>query len=290
MARHRLDFGTVCAALAGAIACGLLTPLQAFPPAPGVVVHGTVRDASGWPVDELGATVVFRSGDRVLGRVSINSDLSFDENYRALLPVDMKTSSGPYKPGVVEPNLPFTVQVEVGGQAFLPIEAAFGIGAPAEPGSVIRMDLTLGTDSDGDGLPDEWEFWQLQGAGIIPGSPGYDLDQFSRDGDFDRDGLGDYDEYLAGTYAYLGSDHLQLHVVRREDDGWLELEFLAIIDKAYRFEASPDLESWAPVAAGLDGSRFDLRTAFRASNTRLVRVWVPPDATSGSRHYRAAVR
>jgi len=49
--------------------------------------------------------------------------------------------------------------------------------------------LTLLSDGDGDGIPDEWEIRY----GLLAGDPS------DRDGDLDEDGMSNWAEYIAGT-------------------------------------------------------------------------------------------
>lgn len=270
----------------------ILAPViaHAFPPAPGIIVYGLVRNADGWPVDGPSATIHFLSAGREIASSTIDSDRAFGENYRALIPIDMKNASGAYRPGVLQPDLPFTVEVRIGDHTFIPIEASVGLDTPGDAGTVLSLDFTLGSDTDADGLPDEWEYWQLQNAGIGRNSPDFSLDLLGPYGDFDRDGLSDLAEYHAGTYAYLGSDKLELDYVDLGDDGWLHLEFLAIIDKAYQFEAASDLLDWHPVAVSTDSDRTTLTTSYRAPNTRVLRISIPPAPSNKARQFRVGVR
>ena len=55
----------------------------------------------------------------------------------------------------------------INGRSFLPIElrgVSLNLG---EPGGITRLDLTLGEDIDGDGLPDAWEKALMQPAGSL---------------------------------------------------------------------------------------------------------------------------
>lgn len=249
--------------------------LNAFPPAPGTVVYGLVKDADGQTVDGPNAFIVFKSGDVEIARSSLQAGISPSENYRALLPNDMNSSTDGYKDGVLNGALPFTVEVIIGWQTFDPIESSAGLVAPDEPGSAVRFDFSLETDSDADGLPDEWEFAQLLKAGIEAGSARYNLDQLSGDGDFDSDGLTDREEYLAGTFAYLGFDTMAFQVIGLDAQGRLLLEFLAVAGHRYRFEGSTDLKAWESIdvsLSGFDSLPTDPVATFESEDTRILSV------------------
>ena len=260
------------------LAALLAIPAIGFPPAPGVVVHGLVRDDHGWAFDDGSATIVFSSGERELQRVALKpgSGSNVSENYRVLLPLDMEGEDDAYRPAIVGRQLPFSVHVEVGGQRFLPMETFLGLTTPDEPGSVIRLDFTLGEDRDEDGLPDPWEYWQLEVAGISSDDASYNLNQLGPDGDADGDGVSNRDEYNAGTYAMVFSDHFALWPIRVHLDGWLEFEFEGIVDKSYLFECSEDLGAWKPLGVGIWADREDLQPSYRPTRTGNVRVIAPP--------------
>ena len=256
----------------------LAIPAFGFPPAPGVAVFGLVRDEHGWAIDDASARIVFTSGERELHRAALKPGLgtNVNENYRVLLPLDMEGGDDAYRPAVVGRQLPFSVHVEVGGQRFLPMETFLGLTAPDDPGSVFRLDFTLGEDRDEDGLPDPWEYWQLEVAGISSDDANYNLDQLGPEGDADGDGVSNRDEYNAGTYAMVFSDHFALWPIRVYLDGWLEFEFEGVVDKSYLFECSEDLDVWNPVGVGIWMDREDLRPSYRPTRTGKVRVIAPP--------------
>ena len=93
-----------------------------------------------------------------------------------------------------------SVVVTMNGQNFYPIGVSGSLRATGG-GERVRLDLNLGEDKDGDGLPDAWEEWQLYIAGRRPGPNGWDLSLITRDGDFDGDGISNFNEYIAGTFA-----------------------------------------------------------------------------------------
>ena len=258
----------------------------AFPPAPGFTVYGLVRDQFGWVVDQPGAEIVFRGpGDAVLARTAIRGGVLADENYRAMLPIDHNRSGELYKPTATEQATPFTIEVIISGITFLPLEIALGPVEDSKAGEFLNLDLRLGLDSDGDGLPDDWEMWQLESAGLDP----LRLDLIDADGDIDGDGLSNAAEHIAGTYAFLREDTLHLEIKERGADGWNTLEFLAVIDKTYTIEVTTDLVTWAPAEFTVSEDRSDLNTTWKAPDT--VMQTVQTQAPSEFRAiYRLTVR
>ena len=62
------------------------------------------------------------------------------------------------------------------------------------PGGITQLDLTLGEDLDGDGLPDAWER-SIADAGLS-------INEILPGGDNDKDGLTNLEEYKSGNYAF----------------------------------------------------------------------------------------
>ncbi len=281
------------------VAIGLFLSLTssfvgAFPPAPGFVAYGLVRNENGQVVDGPNAYIVFKSGDVTLARSSLKADISSGSNYRVLLPNDMNGGVDGYKDGVFDAALPFTVQVQIGSRTFDPIESSAGLTVPGDPGSALRLDFSLGTDSDMDGLPDEWEFQQLLNAGIDAGSANYNLDQLSGDGDFDDDGLTDRQEYLAGTFAYLNFNTMTFRVLSLDGEEGLRVQFLAVEGHSYSFEGSPDLEVWEPITVSVVGDDTIPEGAtalIEATDTRILSIAIQTRdvALQGLKYFRLKI-
>jgi hypothetical protein len=224
-----------------------VSPLLAFPPAPFTTVHGMVRDEYGKTLQLDGASVAFsKDGQQVL-RVPIQASSLLNQNYQIRLRMDMqRAGTVKYNDLAQNPGQQFTLAVRINDILYQPLEMTTP-PAVGKPGSRVRLDLTLGVDSDGDGIPDAWQISQLYAAGILPDENGWRFDLLPRDGDFDGDGISNYIEYIAGTYATDGSDYLSLKLVEKQPSS-VRLAFYSIIGKTYSLEASSDMKNWVQVS------------------------------------------
>lgn len=168
-----------------------------------------------------------------------------DYNYQLRMRIDMGRSlTSSYSSLVVSTASAYTLVVHLAGVDYYPIEIASHTPTVGVPASRVRLDLTLGVDSDKDGLPDAWEESQLYQAGYLPGPNGWDLSLLDRDGDLDKDGLSNYTEYLAGTYAGDATSTIRLEIKEKLGEN-VRLETFAIYGKSYTIESSTDLKTWS---------------------------------------------
>ena len=282
-AQHSIQIwlGTLTAWIACFIACSAL----AYPPAPHHVLTGMVRDELGNPLTIESAEIIFEAASGVRIRSLVSPGLKPGLNYELEVPLDSGITQDLYKPTALHPAAPFKIWVLVHGMVYLPIEMRGDFSQLGQPSETTRLDLTLGEDADGDGLPDAWEralLAQSGGdlAGIQPGD------------DFDGDGLSNLDEYISGNYAFDKEDGFELKIVGSGSSGPL-LEFLAIKGRTYTMMGSPDMEEWTSVSFRLenesvDASGFD---AYYAEDVREMRVEVvPPGEAVAQRFFKLLVQ
>lgn len=203
--------------------------LHGFPPAPHYTIYGDVRDQYGVLLPADGSSVILYQGSREVLRQPLVESPTAPFNYQIRMRIDMfRPSTTSYSSLALRAGAEYTLAVNIGGQLFSPIEMKTtpAVGSPA---GRRRLDLTLGLDSDGDGIPDAWKESQLFHAGIQPGPDGWDLSLIDRDGDFDGDGISNWAEYIAGTYATDADSHLKLEI-KEMIGSFAHLEFYAIRD------------------------------------------------------------
>jgi len=221
--------------------------VHAFPPAPHHTIFGMVRDENGQALRIDGAKVIFyRSGVEVL-REDIQAGRLLDQNYQIRLRMDMlRAGTRTYSGLAQNAGATFSIGVLLNDVVYYPIEMSTPrfIG---QPGQRTRLDLTLGVDSDGDGIPDAWEQSQLYAAGFMPVNDAWDLSLLNRDGDFDGDGISNWQEYIAGTFATDPTDYLALRMIEAQG-AHARLSFFSIYAKTYSVEVSSDLTTWTPVS------------------------------------------
>jgi hypothetical protein len=261
----------------------LLVPAGlANPPAPDHTIYGTVRNEWGDPINVSGAPVLTLSNNGAGAAAPVAATTQPGINYRLTVPMDSARSlkadltSG----GSLRQNQPFQLKVQIGAITYLPIEMVLSrpIGDPA---GTSRLDLTLGVDSDGDGLPDAWEI----ANGLNPNDPN------DGNSDADGDGISNRDEYLAGTYAFDPNDGFRLSLINVDADR-SQLEFLAIRGRTYTVQASLDFTSWHPVAfrvvtGGVPGT---LQDNYSATDVRTLRIEVPASTGATNRYFKAVVQ
>jgi hypothetical protein len=268
-----------------------LSPVRALPPAPPYTIFGNVRDQYGVLLPSKGAFVVTYVGLKETQRQEVVDVPSANYNYQMRLRLDMtRPETLMYHPKALARGAIFNLAVVRGNRIYRPIEVASPttVGAAADRR---RLDLTLGVDLDGDGLPDAWEEAQLYQAGERPGVNGWELSKLDRDGDYDGDGTSNWNEYLAGTYALDATSILDLKLAEKLSDS-VRLEFYSFYGKQYTVEASTDLQTWAAVALSLtpttEGVAAPTQSSLTATTTGVTSVYV--GTTDTAAHYRLIAR
>ena len=252
--------------------------LHAFPPAPHHLIYGLVRDELGNPLEVDNAEILFESasGTKLTTRIVFRGEPG--QNYQLTVPMDSGITSDLYKPTAMRPTVPFKIHVRIRDTLYLPIEMKGDYSALGQPGKMTLLNLTLGEDSDGDGLPDAWERALIAAAGknqlLADIKPG---------GDSDGDGLSNGDEYVAGTYAFDNKDGYALKILGSTGSAAV-LEFMSIRGRTYTIHGSQDLIHWAPVAFRLSPKPGETTQgqalSYQANEVRVLRVEVEPKAGS----------
>ena len=261
--------------------------LAAYPPAPYYTLYGMVRDQVGATLRVEGAEIVLLRDNLEIGRAPVFADLRADSNYELQIRIDQnRAASRVYTDRAVPAQGVFSLVVVMNGQNFYPIEANGTLRA-GNGGERVRLDLNLGIDANRDGLPDAWQEWQLYQAGRRPGTPEWDINLITRDGDFDGDGTSNWLEYLAGTFAGDAAERFELRMTGKVGS-MVSFEFYAITGKVYAIEESTDLKVWkiVPMATVPNGPAADY---YRATGVGILPAYVT--TTAGvARFFRITVR
>lgn len=264
--------------------------LQAFPPAPYYTIYGDVRDQYGMLLPATGSSVILYDGSKEIMRQQLSDTGTAPFNYQIRMRIDMfRPSTATYSSLALRSGADYSLAVNIGGQLFSPIEMRTkpAVGAPA---GRRRLDLTLGVDSDGDGIPDAWKEAQLFHAGILPGPDGWDLSLISRDGDFNGDGISNWNHYIAGTYATVPNSFLKLEI-KEMIGSFLHLQFYAIYGKIYTLEHSEDMENWVTTSFSVEvpgTEALEIRSSLSATSTGVMSLY--PNSTNATGFYRLNVR
>ncbi len=280
--------GSLFALLLAASLMPMSGQLRAFPPAPYYTLYGMVRDQVGQTITAEGAVLILLKGGMEVGRTPINSTLLLDQNYELNIRID-QTRSGtqPYTSKAIASQGPFSLAVEMNGALFYPIEVSGNLTA-GKGGERVKLDLNLGSDTDGDGLPDIWEQWMLYQAGYFPDGNGvWPIHLITKNGDFDNDGMSNWLEYVAGTFAGDATEKFALEIKEKAATS-VRFEFYAITGRAYTIERSTDMQTWArvPFAIGAPGSG---ATFYTAADVGVLSAFTTPTQSS-KEFFRLTVR
>ena len=274
------------ASLASAGALGLAVAAVAFPPTPPHRVRGMLRNEMGDPLNNTNAVVLLETLNGVRVKSAVVPNLGPGRNYSVSVPMDAGATADNYKATALRAATSYRMKVQIGAVTYLPLETAINTASLGGPTQVTHMDLTLGEDSDGDGLPDAWERALLASLGrngnlrdVRPGD------------DDDGDGISNLNEYRAGTYAFDKEDGFRLDVVEKGAEK-LAMTFLAIPGRRYALSYSEDLKAWKGTGFRLstDAAGSGLRGDFVATRTSLLRVEVPTTGVPEGAFFRATVQ
>lgn len=244
---------------------------HAFPPAPHHLLYGLVRDERGNPLTGE-ATIILETSEGVQLKARLVPGLEPGVNYELKAPMDAGVARDLYKATALSPAAAFTLKVRIGNTDYLPIQMLGNIALLGGPAQRTRIDLTLGEDSDGDGLPDAWER-----------AINSDISKVGPDDDSDGDGLSNLAEYIAGTYAFDPENGFALSIVGM-NEGRPQLEFTAIRGRSYTILGSSDLKTWSIVTFRVpaDGAEASSRRLYQATDVRLLKVEADPPAAGAT--------
>jgi hypothetical protein len=259
---------------------------RAFPPSPPHTILGLVRDELGQPITT--AKVIFETSAGVKINGQIVPNLQPGVNYSLTIPMDAGLTDDAYKPTALRPAAPFRIKVQIGETLYLPIQMKGDFSHLGAAAGTTRIDLTLGEDSDGDGLPDAWELALISQSGgnltladITPGD------------DFDHDGISNHSEYVAGTYAFDSEDGFRLTIAGMSAaTGKPLLDFLAIRNHTYTLYGSSDLASWTRLNFRIpaEGADAALRANYSVTDVRQVRVEADLETGAEVRFFKLLVQ
>jgi hypothetical protein len=248
----------------GSLSCVAALSTLAFPPAPDHVFYGLVRDEMGNPLTRS-ADIILETSAGAKVRTQVIPGLEPGVNYQLAVPMDSGITDDLYKPTALRPTVPFRIKVRIGTTVYLPIEMKGDYARMGQPGKRTRLDLTLGEDANGNGLPDAWEkaLQQTLGANgpILP------------EADSDADGLSNLEEYFAGTYAFDSQDGFALKILGTRNHA-AQLSLTAIRGRTYSILGSADFQTWVPVQFRVVGKEPDgsVVSNYYATDVRLLHV------------------
>jgi hypothetical protein len=242
----------------------------AFPPAPHHLLFGLVRDEYGNPLNGDNVELMLETDSGIQARTHVAQLLEPGVNYRLAVPMDAGTTSDLYKPNAVRSTVPFKIKVKVGAMTYLPIEMVADYSRLGRPGDRTLLNLTLGEDSDGDGLPDAWERALIAQSGKTQS-----LKDIRPEDDLDGDGLSNAKEYVSGNYAFDSKDGLSLKAIGAAQ-GVTTLEFMALSGRTYTIYSSSDFQKWSatPFRIPAEGTSASSHSNYQSRDVRILQVEV----------------
>jgi len=260
---------------------------QANPPAPYNLVYGVVRDMYGTPLTSASATILLQTPGGVMIAASVLPGYAPGVNYRLKVPMDSGDTPDLYQANALMATAAFKLYVVINNVTNLPIEMSVNYATLGQAGRATRIDLTLGVDSNGDGIPDQWERAFLSTLGLnVP------LSSLNANSVLTPDGLTLRQQYLFGTYPFNPSQPCLVTFAGFKGNS-PHLVFPTITGHSYSVLGSSDAKNWSTVSFFLptDDPNGAARSYYYAPAITTAEVYVAPAATPArTQFYRVLVQ
>ncbi|MGO8678445.1 MAG: hypothetical protein ACLQVX_21595 [Limisphaerales bacterium] len=256
-----------------ALALLLTGTALAYPPAPFHVIYGMARDQYGTPFTTASTTILLQTpaGVRLTG--SVCPGLAAGVNYQIDVPMDAGLTPDLYQSSALVAAAPFKLYVVAGGATNEPLQMTGNFSLLGKPGQRTRLDLTLGVDANGDGIPDAWEQAFLTAIGSS-----LSLSNLNPNLVLTSDGLTLWQEFLAGTYPFDPDEPFLVKLVSITAGAPL-LEFTTMTGRSYTVLGSSDLNQWTPLSFQVPAEGGAIQQFYYAPNISTVQVQILPDPT-----------
>ncbi len=246
-------------------------------PQPMCIFYGQALDGFGWPYQNEGVVLLYHGTNEVTS-YEITQPLSPGVNFALNVYLyDDAINTNAYVPYALRTGDVVTIKVEdsYGVKTIMETNAVPPVG---NPGDILRINVTAGVDSDGDGLPDEFEREMLA---YSTNSAISTIEDIRPEDDFDGDGVSNGDEYHSGNFAFLDYDYFRAESFSPAADGRLCIEFISVPGKAYSLMGTEDLTSgvWTNYPWALSSTNA-LQTGAVSGTGQRLRLYVPTGAGS----------
>jgi hypothetical protein len=274
--------------LAVLFAACLCPNVGAYPPGPYHIVYGTVRDQYGTPLSSVQASVILEtpSGLQISGPI-VPGIGPPGVNYQLKVPLDSGVTPDLYLPNVLVPAAQYKLVVLIGSVTNLPIGMSTNEFLMGQWAQTTRLDLTLGVDSNGDGIPDAWEYAFLAALGTnVP------LSLINANTILTSDGLTIRQEFILGNVLFDPGVPFVIQFVGFNGTSPI-VQFPTVMGRTYTVLQSTDLKNWSPVPFNLpsDAAGFPPRAFYFAPGTSSIQVYLSPPGPGVMRlFYRAEVQ
>lgn len=196
-------------------------------PRPMIIYYGQACDAFG-QVYRDDAEIYLMNGTNEVGRCVIDGPIAPGVNFILYAPYDgCYDDDDNYVPNAVNDGDHLDIWVsDLDGDRMV---SECVVPTVEEAGSIIRLRVMAGEDSDGDGMLDDWE----RANGLDPNDP------TDADKDLDGDGASNLQEFLAGTLANNPYDVFAATLGLDAPNGVYAISFPTAYGKVYRIETAP---------------------------------------------------
>lgn len=199
-------------------------------PLPSLTFYGMFLDEFGWPYPADDVVEIYADNVKILSQ-ALRSAVGKDYNFIARVPYDSGGKLGDYSPDVISPGDNVAITLRDTGTGLIMLSTNFVCNLPA--GAVVNFNSRSGTDSIGDGLPDELRQWIWSALG--DGSP-FDPSKVSASDDSDGDGVSNLNEFLAGTDPANAEDVLKVVITKPDNSDVAQLTFFSVPGKPYQVQ------------------------------------------------------
>ncbi|HZM06138.1 MAG TPA: hypothetical protein VFC44_24310 [Candidatus Saccharimonadales bacterium] len=251
---------------------------KGIPPAPYHLIYGLAKDSYGTPLSSANCFVILQSqGVHLTGQVI--PGLGAGVNYQIKVPMDAGQTSQLYRPDALTVSAPFTMLVVISTVTNLPIEMTGAGLLLGQSGGATKINLTIGKDSNGDGIPDAWEYAYLSTLGLnVP------LSSINANSMLAGNGQTLLQAYLLGLPVFDPGSAFQVTMAGFVGNSPV-LQFPGMTGRSYTVLGSSDLNTWTPLtfnlptdAPGAPGHPFFYSSAIQ--NVQL-QVNLPAPAAAG---------